>query len=150
MVFFLLIFWTMLAPQVLFLQILCEILFKNLLQIVKGIWIRVKEAFSRFKIFSPCFKCFSFDLNKTPPQWNPPLSVQEGFSNTNFEIYQDLIPNENFFKNFENWWWCGPFALGLIFLPFWHESPKPETFESLFTFSPWQIINEWRLYQIGE
>jgi hypothetical protein len=30
-------FWTTLAPQVLFLQILCEIRFKNLLQIVKDI-----------------------------------------------------------------------------------------------------------------
>jgi hypothetical protein len=96
----------------------------------------VKEAFSRFEIFSSFFKCFSFDLTKTPPQRNPPLSVQEGFSYTNFEIYQDLVPNENFFKNFENWWWCDPFALGLIFLPLWHESPKMETFESLFTFSP--------------
>jgi hypothetical protein len=41
----------------------------------------LKEAFSRFEIFSPCFKCFSFDLNKTPPQRNSPLSVQEGFTN---------------------------------------------------------------------
>jgi hypothetical protein len=47
---------------------LLEIIFKNLLQIVKGIRIRLKEAFSRFEIFSPYFKCFSFDLNKTPPQ----------------------------------------------------------------------------------
>jgi hypothetical protein len=36
-VFFILTFWTTLAPLVLFLQILCEILFKNILQIVKGI-----------------------------------------------------------------------------------------------------------------
>jgi hypothetical protein len=27
----------------------------------------LKEAFSRFEIFSPCFKCFSFDLNKNSP-----------------------------------------------------------------------------------
>jgi hypothetical protein len=26
----------------------------------------LKEAFSRFEIFSPCFKCFSFDLTKLP------------------------------------------------------------------------------------
>jgi hypothetical protein len=57
-------FWTTFAPRVLFL----EILFKILLQIFKGIRVRLKEAFSRFEIFSPCFKCFSFDLNKTPPQ----------------------------------------------------------------------------------
>jgi hypothetical protein len=36
-VFFLLTFWTTLAPLVLFLQILLESLFKVLLQIVKGI-----------------------------------------------------------------------------------------------------------------
>jgi hypothetical protein len=29
-------FWTSFAPRVLFLQILCKIIFKNLLQIVKG------------------------------------------------------------------------------------------------------------------
>jgi hypothetical protein len=59
--FFLLTFWTTLAPLVLFLQILLENLFKVFLQIVKGIWIRLQEAFSRFEIFFPCFKCFSFD-----------------------------------------------------------------------------------------
>jgi hypothetical protein len=51
------------------------------LQIVKGIWIILQEAFSRFKIFSPCFKYFFFDLNKTHPEWNSPLSAQEGFTN---------------------------------------------------------------------
>jgi hypothetical protein len=59
--FFYLTFWTTLAPLVLFLQILLESIFKILLQIVKGIRIRLQEAFSRFEIFSPCFKCFSFD-----------------------------------------------------------------------------------------
>jgi hypothetical protein len=42
-----------------------------------------RSIFQDFEIFSTCFKCFSFDLNKTPPQINSPLSVQEGF--TNFE-----------------------------------------------------------------
>jgi hypothetical protein len=37
LVFFYLIFWTTLAPLVLFLQILLENLFKVILQIVKGI-----------------------------------------------------------------------------------------------------------------
>jgi hypothetical protein len=78
--FFYLTFWTTFAPHVLFFQILSEN-FSVLLQIVKDIWIRLLEAFSRFEIFSPCFKCFSFDLNKTPPEWNSPLSVQEGFTN---------------------------------------------------------------------
>jgi hypothetical protein len=40
--------------------------FQSLLQIVKGIWIRFREAFSRFEIFFPCFKCFSFDQTKLP------------------------------------------------------------------------------------
>jgi hypothetical protein len=79
--FFYSTFWTIFAPLVLFLQILLENLFKVLLQIVKCIWIRLWVAFSRFEFFSPCFKCFSFDLNKTPPWWNSPLSVQEGFTN---------------------------------------------------------------------
>jgi hypothetical protein len=79
--FFYLSFWTTLAPLVLFLQILLENLFKVLLHIVKGIWIRLQEAFSRFEVFSPYFKCFSFDLNETTAEWNSPLSVQEGFTN---------------------------------------------------------------------
>jgi hypothetical protein len=39
----------------------------------------------------------------------------------------------------ENWWWCGPFALGQYFLPLWHESPKTETRVkySPFTSSPY-------------
>jgi hypothetical protein len=49
------------CTTVLFLQILLESFFKILLQIVKGIWVKFQEAFSRFEIFSPCFKCFSFD-----------------------------------------------------------------------------------------
>ena len=64
--FFYLTFWTTLAPLVLFLHIFLEILFQSLLQIVKGILIRLREAFSRFEIFSPCS--------------NAPLSVQEGFT----------------------------------------------------------------------
>jgi hypothetical protein len=58
-------FWTTLAPLVLFCNVL-EILFQKLLQIVKGIWRRFSEAFSRFEIFSPVLKCFSFDQTKLP------------------------------------------------------------------------------------
>jgi hypothetical protein len=86
--FFYLSSWTTLALLVLFLQILLESLFKVFLQIVKGIWIRFWEAFSGFENFSPCFKCFSFDLNKTPPEWNS-LSFQEGFNRYQLEIYMD-------------------------------------------------------------
>jgi hypothetical protein len=45
-------FWTTLAPLVLFLQILLEILFKVFLQMVKGKWIGFWEAFQDLK-FSP-------------------------------------------------------------------------------------------------
>jgi hypothetical protein len=48
----------------LFLQILLE----NLLQIVKGIEIRLQKAFSRFEISPPVSNAFSFDLNNTPPE----------------------------------------------------------------------------------
>jgi hypothetical protein len=58
---FCLTFRTTFAPLVLFLQIFLEILFQSLLQIVKGILIRFREAFLRFEIFSPYFNCFSFD-----------------------------------------------------------------------------------------
>jgi hypothetical protein len=127
---FFLTFWITLAPLVLFLQILLGNLFKVLLQIVKGIWIRLQEAFSRFEIFSPCFKWFSFDLNKTPPRWNSPLSVQEGFTiwkkikyfryqfeTSSFKYFVIRYQFENFFLKLWNWWWCGPFALGYISPP---------------------------------
>jgi hypothetical protein len=45
----------------LFLQILLENPFKNLLQIVKGIGIRLQEAFLRFEIPPPISNAFSFD-----------------------------------------------------------------------------------------
>jgi hypothetical protein len=96
--FFYLTFCTMLAPLVLFLQILLENLFKDFLQIVKGIWIGLWEAFSRFEIFSPCFKCFFLWLNKTPPEWNSPLSFQECFNIYQLEIYLDAS-----FEKYTNW-----------------------------------------------
>jgi hypothetical protein len=68
------------------------------LQIVKGIGIRLQEAFSRFDI-SPLFQMLFLWLNKTPPEWNSPLSFQEGF-----EIYTNLkietIPIEGLNVNY--------------------------------------------------
>ena len=137
-----LIFWTTFAPRVLFLQILCKVLFKILLQIVKGTWIRLRKAFLRFEIFSPCLKCFSFDLNKTPPQWNSPLSVQEGFRYEFLKVvtpiwkglyqFEKSINNKILIENHEFLkirWWCGPFALGSCSLLLWHKSPKTESLE---------------------
>jgi predicted adenine nucleotide alpha hydrolase (AANH) superfamily ATPase len=60
-------FWTMLAPQVLFCKFFVKF-FSKLFANNQRYMNKIKEAFSRFEIFSPCFKCFSFDLNKTPPQ----------------------------------------------------------------------------------
>jgi hypothetical protein len=145
---FYLIFWTTLAPLVLFLQIFLEILFQGLLQIVKGIWIRFREAFSRFEIFSPYFKCFSFDLNKNPPGWNSPLSFQEGFNryqlklilgmllkmyqlkinipiwNISTKNFHHRIPIEKTNMNhyFESFWSLvvRSFCFGLILSPLWH------------------------------
>jgi hypothetical protein len=67
--FFYLTFWTTFAPLVLFLQILLENLFEVFLQIVKGIWIRLQEAFSRFEI-SPLFQMLFLWLHETPPEWH--------------------------------------------------------------------------------
>jgi hypothetical protein len=61
-----------------------------------------KIARSIFKIwdFLPCFKCFSFDLNKTPPGWNSPLSVQEGFTNfCKYQLKEDQIFLDTNLKN---------------------------------------------------
>jgi hypothetical protein len=32
-------------------------------------------------------------------------------------------------KTLKTIWWCGPFALGSVSLPLWHESPKTESLE---------------------
>jgi hypothetical protein len=64
--FFYLTFWTTLAPLVLFLQILLESLFKIFLQIVKGIWICLQEAFSRFEISPPGSNAFPLTKQNSP------------------------------------------------------------------------------------
>ena len=112
-----------------------------------------KSLQSIFKIwnFLPLFQMLFLWLNKTPPQLNSPLSVQEGFKISILKILisppfeHNKIPILNLsIENHTNWktlfkirWWCGPFALGYYFLPLWHESPKTESLEpSLTTFSP--------------
>jgi hypothetical protein len=109
---------------------LCKSFSRFFCKIVKGKWMRFCKAFSRFEIFSPCFKCFFLWLNKTPPRWNPPLSVQEGFDidfeNTIFFFLNTIgYQIESYqFENHTNWktllkirWWCGPFALGSLSPP---------------------------------
>jgi hypothetical protein len=157
---FYLTFWTTLAPLVLFCNFFLENLFKVFLQIVKGIWIRLREEFSRFEILPPCFKCFSFDLNKTPLNKILLLVFKRVLIDTNFEskhtkIYQlkinipiwnistkrfyHKIPIEktNINHHFEIFWRLvvRSFCFGLILSPLWHESPKTETLWALLTFS---------------
>jgi hypothetical protein len=114
---------------------------------------------SIFKIwnFLPLFQILFLWLNKTPPKWNPPLSVQEGFKISVLKIL--LLPFLNTMRyqfeifqlknlSFKIRWWCGPFALGSCSLPLWHKSPKTESLEPLDLLSSlWQIKYEWRLYQ---
>jgi hypothetical protein len=86
-----------------------------------------KISRSIFKIwnFPPLFQMFFLWLNKTPSEWNSPLSFQEGFNRYQLEIYWDAnieyIPIENHYTNLKYIsikifrkvrWWCGPFALG--------------------------------------
>jgi hypothetical protein len=87
-----------------FCKIVLENLFKVFLQIVRGIWIELQEAFSRFEIFSPYFKCFSFDLNKTPLNeilllvFKRVLDTNFESGHTNLKYIKNRIPIENFFK----------------------------------------------------
>jgi hypothetical protein len=52
-------FWTTFAPHVYFCKSFGKILSKILLQIVKGIGIRLQEAFLRFEIPSPISNAFA-------------------------------------------------------------------------------------------
>jgi hypothetical protein len=66
LLFFYLTFWTTFAPLVLFFQILLENIFKVFLQIVKVIWIRLQEAFSRFEISPPVSNAFPLTKQNSP------------------------------------------------------------------------------------
>jgi hypothetical protein len=52
--------------------------YSKILQIVKGIGIWLQEAFLGFEIPPPVSNGFPLTI-KTPPEWNSPLSFQEGF-----------------------------------------------------------------------
>ena len=85
--FFYLTFWTTFAPLVLFLQIFLENLFQSLFSNSQRYMNKIARSIFMFWNFSPYFKCFSFDLNKTPPEWNSPLIFQEGFNRYQLEVY---------------------------------------------------------------
>jgi hypothetical protein len=79
---------------------LLEKFFQNLLQIVKVIRMWFQEAFLRFEI-PPCFKCFSFDYIKAPPEWKFSLSFQEGFeidTKWNYTNWNSFILNVKFWR----------------------------------------------------
>jgi hypothetical protein len=116
----------------------------------KNFW----EAFTRFEIFSPCFKCFSFDWTKLPLNEIHLLVVLILILK---RVYQfEIISQVRYqFENISlkpnwNWWWCGPFALGSCSLPLWHKSPKTDSLEPFYFLSPlakniWEkIIPNWR------
>ena len=120
-------FWTTLAPLVLFLQILCEILFKNILQIVKGKWIRFLRSIFKIWNFLPLIQML-FPLTKqNSPQWNSPLSVQDSFRYCFWKgAYQfEIISKIRYqLKNFLNTNWTflklvvvRSFCFGLILSP---------------------------------
>jgi hypothetical protein len=131
---------------------------KTFCKIVKGKWIRFFKAFLSLK-FSPLVSKAFLWLNKTPPQINSPLSVQEGFKtsilknttcspfrtqrDTNFEIYQLKI------INFKIRVVVRSFCFGLIFSPPLAWITKNGIIRALWsTFSSvGHKINEWRLYQ---
>jgi hypothetical protein len=72
-----------------------KFVFKNLLQIVKGIWIRFWEAFSRFEIFSPISNVFPLTKQKLPLN-EILLLVFKRVLKFNFE---EGIPIWNYIKN---------------------------------------------------
>jgi hypothetical protein len=88
---FYLTFWTTLAPLVLLLKILLEKSFQSLFANSQRYMSKIARSIFKIWNFHPCFKCFSFDLNKTPLEWNSPLSFQEGFSRYQLEIFWNSI-----------------------------------------------------------
>jgi hypothetical protein len=49
------------------------------------------------------------------------VNIDQIHLDTNFEMILENKHTQNIsIEKVLNWWWCGPFALGLIFLPLWH------------------------------
>jgi hypothetical protein len=140
-----------------FLQILLENLFKVFLQIVKGTWIRFREAFSRFEIFLPLFQMIFLWL-KTKLPLNEILLL----------VFKRVLPIERRLNNFwipiwkilTNWKLLlktsklvvvRSFCYGLIFSPPLALIAKNRVFWEPFYFLPNGTNEyEWRLYQSGE
>jgi hypothetical protein len=73
-----------------FCKFFCKFFSKSFCKIVKGKWIRFCEAFFKIWNFLPLFQMLFLWLNKTPPKWSPPLSVQEGFKISILKILLSL------------------------------------------------------------
>ena len=108
---------------------------------------------SIFKIwnFLPLFQMLFLWLDKTPPKWDPPLSVQEGFDISFLKYY--FLPLLNTIEyqlkilfeklSFWNWWWCGPFCFGLILSPPLAWIAKNGIIRALEVLSSPLVINKW-------
>jgi hypothetical protein len=92
LLFFYLIFWTTFAPHVCFCKTFGKY-FQNHFANSQRYMNKIARSIFRICNFSPCFKCFSLNYIKTHPEWNSPLSFQEGFevdTNWNFSFTCEL------------------------------------------------------------
>ena len=118
-----------------------------------------KSLQSIFKFWNslPLFQMLFLWLNKTPPKWDPPLSVQEGFDisfwNTNFSPLLNTIgkPIDNILGNtrFLKLVVVRSFCFGLLLSPPLAWIAKNGTIRALEVLSS-SLANktyEWRLYQ---
>jgi hypothetical protein len=68
-----------------FCKYFCKFFSKSFCMIVKGKWIRILRSIFKIWNFLLLFEMLFLWLNKTPPQINSPLIVQEGFKISSFE-----------------------------------------------------------------
>jgi hypothetical protein len=106
--------------------------------------------------FLPLFQMLFLWLDKTPPKWDPPLSVQEGFYMSFFKYYFLLLLNTIGYQliiSLENTKFLKlvvvrSFCFGLIFSPPLAWIAKNGIIRALKLHSPSLVkTNEWRLYQ---
>jgi hypothetical protein len=105
---------------------------------------------SIFKIwnFLPLFQMLFLWLNKTPPKWNPPLSVQEGFDIPFLKYYFLPLLNTIGYQmkilntKFLNLVVVRSFCFGLIFSPFLAWIAKNGVIRALEVLSSSLVINK--------
>jgi hypothetical protein len=96
---------------------------------------------SIFKIwnFLPLFQMLFLWLNKTPPKWDPPLSVQDGFDISFMKYYFLPLLNTKFLKLVVEWSFC----FGLILSPPLAWIAKNGIIRALEVLSSPLIITKW-------